>query len=232
MTRVVLAAAHLDSDPTNNRLKNLRALCQRHDRPHHLAQRWITYRRRSAVGNLFLGPYPALIAAPPEVGSRSSETELGRLGLSSFKTPAKSDWADIREKCAQHLRSGGSTASLPHANKIWMLFGFELFSALRSGVGAEVIEVYPFAIVRALLPSCEHKSTEQGYRDQLTAVADRTGWKPPDLEARLKATVPGSQHDRLDAYMAAWVASLTPEQRRASRMTRSGCLRSPARRLQ
>jgi len=34
-----------------------------HDRPHHLAQRWITYRRRSAVGDLFLGPYPALIAA-------------------------------------------------------------------------------------------------------------------------------------------------------------------------
>jgi len=27
------------------------------------AQRWITYRRRSAVGDLFLGPYPALIAA-------------------------------------------------------------------------------------------------------------------------------------------------------------------------
>ena len=28
-TRVVLAAAHLDSNPTNNRLANLRALCQR-----------------------------------------------------------------------------------------------------------------------------------------------------------------------------------------------------------
>ena len=67
MTRVVLAAAHLDSDPTNNRLKNLRALCQRchmlHDRPHHLVQRWITYRRRLAVGDLFLGQYTALIAA-------------------------------------------------------------------------------------------------------------------------------------------------------------------------
>ena len=66
MTRVVLAAAHLDSDPTNNRLKNLRALCQRchilHDRLHHLAQRWITYRRRLADGDLFLGRYPALIA--------------------------------------------------------------------------------------------------------------------------------------------------------------------------
>lgn len=154
-------------------------------------------------------------AAPPKMGSRSSETELGRLGLSSFKTPAKSDWAGIQEKCAGHLRSGGSTASLPHANKIWMLFGFELFSTLRSGLGAEVIEVYPFAIVRTLLPSCKHKSTEQGYRDQLTAVADRTGWKPHDLEARLRATVRGSRHDRLDAYMAAWVASLTPERRRA-----------------
>jgi hypothetical protein len=32
-------------------------------RPHHLAQRWITYHRRVAVGDLFLGQYPALIAA-------------------------------------------------------------------------------------------------------------------------------------------------------------------------
>ena len=60
-TRVVLAAAHLDSDPTNNRVRNLRALCQRchmlHDRPHHLAQRWITYRLRLALGDLFSGPY-------------------------------------------------------------------------------------------------------------------------------------------------------------------------------
>jgi hypothetical protein len=65
MTRVVLAAAHLDCDPANNRLRNLRALCQRchmlHDRPHHLAQRRITYRRRLAVGDLFLGTYAALI---------------------------------------------------------------------------------------------------------------------------------------------------------------------------
>lgn len=56
-TRVVLAAAHLDSDPTNNRLANLKSLCQRchmlHDRPHHLAQRWITYRRRYALATCF-----------------------------------------------------------------------------------------------------------------------------------------------------------------------------------
>jgi hypothetical protein len=28
-----------------------------HDRPFHLAQRWLTYRRRSAIGDLFLGAY-------------------------------------------------------------------------------------------------------------------------------------------------------------------------------
>ena len=66
-TRVVLAAAHLDSDPTNNRLTNLKSFCQRchmiHDRPHHLAQRWITYRRRYALGDLFDGLYAYGVAA-------------------------------------------------------------------------------------------------------------------------------------------------------------------------
>jgi predicted nuclease with RNAse H fold len=155
-------------------------------------------------------------AAPPAIGSRASETELRRFGLSSFPTPAASAWAGIREKCADHLSHGGSAANLPNANQIWMLFGFELFVGLRSGLRAEVIEVYPAAIVRfALLPACEHKSTEKGYQDQLVAVASRTGWEPQYLEARLKETVPGSRHDRLDAFMAAWVASLPPESRRA-----------------
>jgi len=60
-TRVILAAAHLDHDLRNNRLRNLKSLCQRchmiHDRPHHLAQRRITYLLRRALGDLFLGPY-------------------------------------------------------------------------------------------------------------------------------------------------------------------------------
>ncbi|MBK8177228.1 MAG: hypothetical protein IPK66_18815 [Rhodospirillales bacterium] len=60
-TKVILAAAHLDHDPRNNRLRNLRSLCQRchmlHDRPHHLAQRRVTYLLRRALGDLFLGPY-------------------------------------------------------------------------------------------------------------------------------------------------------------------------------
>jgi hypothetical protein len=43
LIRVVLAAAHLDSDPTNSRLTNLRALWQRchllHDRSHYAESR-------------------------------------------------------------------------------------------------------------------------------------------------------------------------------------------------
>ena len=60
-TRVVLAAAHLDHDPSNNRLRNLKALCQRchllHDREEHRRRRWVTLRRRKAIGDLFLGLY-------------------------------------------------------------------------------------------------------------------------------------------------------------------------------
>ncbi len=154
-------------------------------------------------------------AAPPAIGKRASEESLASRGLSSFRTPASNEWAGITEKCANHLGSGRRAATFPYANKIWMLFGFELFAQLRTRFTAEVIEVYPFAIVRALLPACAHKSTDQGYREQLKAVAARTGWESPDLEARLKATVRGARHDRLDAFMAAWVASLSAERRHA-----------------
>jgi len=62
-TRVILAAAHLDHDPRHNRRRNLRAFCQRchllHDRPYHRAQRWISWRLRYALGDLFLGGYTA-----------------------------------------------------------------------------------------------------------------------------------------------------------------------------
>ena len=59
-TRVVLAAAHLDHDPTNNRPRNVRALCQRchldHDRPHHRTRARLTVLMRRALGDLFLRP--------------------------------------------------------------------------------------------------------------------------------------------------------------------------------
>jgi 5-methylcytosine-specific restriction endonuclease McrA len=59
--RVVLACAHLDHDPENSSDANLMSLCQRchliHDSPHHLVQRRITFRARSAIGDLFAGLY-------------------------------------------------------------------------------------------------------------------------------------------------------------------------------
>ncbi len=61
MTKVVLATAHLDHDPTNNRTRNLKALCQRchmiHDREERRRQRWLTMHMRKALGDLFFGPY-------------------------------------------------------------------------------------------------------------------------------------------------------------------------------
>ena len=60
-TRVVLACAHLNHDPTQNGPRNLKALCQRchllHDRVEHQRQRWLTLRKRKALGDLFLGLY-------------------------------------------------------------------------------------------------------------------------------------------------------------------------------
>ena len=60
-TKVFLAAAHLDHDPSNNRPRNLKAFCQRchmmHDREEHLRQRRLTYRMRKAIGDLFEGRY-------------------------------------------------------------------------------------------------------------------------------------------------------------------------------
>jgi len=60
-TKVVLATAHLDHDPTNNRPRNLKALCQRchmlNDRSEHRRRRWLTLHMRKAAGDLFLGAY-------------------------------------------------------------------------------------------------------------------------------------------------------------------------------
>ncbi|MEM9670703.1 MAG: hypothetical protein AAF950_17445 [Pseudomonadota bacterium] len=58
----MLATAHLDHDPGNNRPGNLKALCQRchlrHDRKEHRRRAWITILMRRALGDLLNGPYP------------------------------------------------------------------------------------------------------------------------------------------------------------------------------
>jgi hypothetical protein len=57
VTHVVLASAHLDHDPSNNRSRNLAALCQRchmlHDSQEHRRRRWSKVFRLRALGDLF-----------------------------------------------------------------------------------------------------------------------------------------------------------------------------------
>ena len=55
-TKVVLAGAHLNHDPGDNRKGNLAALCQRchisHDAPEHRRRRWANRFQRGAMGDL------------------------------------------------------------------------------------------------------------------------------------------------------------------------------------
>lgn len=57
VTRVILASAHLNHDPGDNRPRNLAALCQRchmvHDAAEHRRRRWLNAFRLRAIGDLF-----------------------------------------------------------------------------------------------------------------------------------------------------------------------------------
>ncbi|MHA0337171.1 hypothetical protein [Sphingomonas aquatilis] len=68
VTRVYIACAHLNHDPTDNAPRNLAALCQRchmiHDAAEHRRRRWLNAYRRRALGDLL-----ALLDAPPPVAA-------------------------------------------------------------------------------------------------------------------------------------------------------------------
>lgn len=57
VTRVILASAHLNHDPGDNRPHNFAALCQRchmlHDGAEHRRRRWLNAFRVRAIGDLF-----------------------------------------------------------------------------------------------------------------------------------------------------------------------------------
>jgi hypothetical protein len=77
-TRVILACAHLDHDPTNNPQRNLAALCQRchmlHDAVEHRRRRWFNAFRRRALGDLLAGDYHRALERHPArtVGTSAS----------------------------------------------------------------------------------------------------------------------------------------------------------------
>ena len=55
-----------------------------------------------------------------------------------------------------------------------------------------------------------HKSKAEGVPRQLSELASSTGSQDGELNLQLSESVHGPRHDRLDAYMCAWVASLYP----------------------
>ena len=132
---------------------------------------------------------------------------MDRLGISCIATPSADRFVEIRQKAAAHIAAGGSETRLPHANQIWMLVGFELFRRLAQSYCC--IEVFPSAIVHAIAPGCAHKTTLEGFDRQLAAFASAAAW---DRQSLAEASH-GSRHDRLDAVMSAWIASLPKSDR-------------------
>jgi Protein of unknown function (DUF429) len=143
---------------------------------------------------------------------RLAEQALDKVGISCFTTPSEADWDHIRTKVQAHLSGGGAVARLPHANQLWMLVGFALFRALSTTW--ECIEVYPQATSFVLGSSAVHKSSAQGLAAQLAAASLLTGWPPGPSDPSFARIAWAPPHDRLDAYLAAWVASLPAADRR------------------
>jgi predicted nuclease with RNAse H fold len=147
---------------------------------------------------------------PSGTASRECEAALGRAGISYIHTPDMAMFDRIPVEVAAHLQNPTERKGLPHANCIWMLFGFDLFRVL-SMEGWPCIEVYPQATVRALGVGERHKKKPGAVLEQLTAAARHTGWPSPPSLDRLRGIAFGNRHDCLDAYLSAWVASLPDE---------------------
>lgn len=150
-----------------------------------------------------------------ERSRRLAEKALDDRGISCFSTPSESEFAIIKSRVREHLALGGSESKLPHANQLWMLVGFALFRRLRTDW--ECLEVYPQATAAVIGAAAVHKSSREGITAQLRAGQKHTGWplSASDDATVLTDTGFGRLHDSLDAYLAAWVASLPPGRREA-----------------
>ena len=145
---------------------------------------------------------------------RSAEKAMDGMRISCFTTPSVTEFEAIIAEAIRHLSTGGAENRIPHANQLWMLVGFSLFEVL--GKRYECIEVFPQAIATVLKSANDHKSTTIGLQAQLDAIARQTRW-PTDAKSQVEfeSICYGSRHDKLDAYMSAWIASLSEEERKA-----------------
>ena len=137
---------------------------------------------------------------------RAAEQAMDKRRISCFATPSRDEFDAIIVKVKQHLKAGGSESTIPHANQLWMLVGFTLFETL--GKNYECIEVFPQATASVLGCSKVHKSKVDGLAAQFLSASKATGWSGGLGELDLESAVFGPPHDRLDAYLSAWIASL------------------------
>ena len=145
---------------------------------------------------------------------RLSEIAMDKAGISCFTTPSTNEFNMIFEKVRQHIAEGGAESHLPHANQLWMYVGFRLFERLSEI--APCIEVFPQAAARAMGAGAIHKSKKGAVEKQLNEAAQYTGWPCNEgAEVSLSEIGFGNSHDRLDAYLSAWVAAL-PESKRVA----------------
>jgi hypothetical protein len=152
-------------------------------------------------------------SAPKTAGyaERECERALRTFGVSYISTPSGDEFEAIRRKVEQHLAAGGSEAHIPHANQLWMLVGFALFGRLRDTW--ECMEVFPQATAHAMGAARIHKSKPGGVQCQLDAAARYTRSSGKMTVSELSAACFGEPHDRSDAYLSAWIASLDEHER-------------------
>ncbi|AEP29386.1 DUF429 domain-containing protein [Brumicola nitratireducens] len=142
---------------------------------------------------------------------RIAERELDRQKISCYATPSQSEFERIIERGKTHLKEGGQVVHLPHSIQIFMLAGFAIYQALKNV--AECIEVFPHATAKLLGTAGKHKTKDNQAHIQLHAMSKYAGWPRTEEEwGTVKDICSGDVHDKVDAYSAAWIASLDDEQ--------------------
>ena len=109
---------------------------------------------------------------PAGMDLRACEAALRERGISFIQTPGQAVFDRIPEDVAAYQRDRTARKGLPQANRIWMLFGFDLFRVL-SAEGWECLEVYP-------------QATVQGDRRGGTAQ-EESGCRPGAVDRRRRA---------------------------------------------
>jgi hypothetical protein len=146
---------------------------------------------------------------PARLGRRACEAALDKMGIHCYPTPTEQQCMDMRTHARLHLEAGRPLNRVPHGFQLWMLASFEFFSKL--SCYWDCLEVYPQATIRVLGGGLDHKTSAKGLAAQVELISRFTGWTSQQLKRELAASVFGANHDRLDAYMCSWIASLYPD---------------------